>query len=411
MKCAILSIGTELLMGQILNTNSKYLSEELNNLGIGVYYHHTVGDNPKRLEALIRETFKNVDMIITTGGLGPTQDDLTKEIISKVFDREMMKDEYSYGKIRDYFNNRKKIMSKNNIRQAYMPKNSIILENNYGTAPGFIIDDKEKIIICLPGPPKEMKNMFNDQVMKYLMKKAKNYIYSKTIRLFGIGESLLEEKIMDLIENQENPTIATYAKEGEVSIRITSSSKDEDEAKYLVNNMIKNIYEKVGQYIYSTDNEELIDVVVKKLKEKSLTISLAESCTGGMIGSKFTDIPGISSSFDRSLVTYSNMAKEEELGVKKHILEEFGAVSRQTAESMAMGLKRKTKSNICLSVTGIAGPDGGTEEKPVGLVYICLLYGKTMVTRRFHFSGDRNKIRTYTLLSSLNMIKEVLERG
>ncbi|PAB61207.1 competence/damage-inducible protein A [Anaeromicrobium sediminis] len=408
MKCAILSIGTELLMGQILNTNSKYLSEELNNLGIGVYYHHTVGDNPKRLEALIKETFKNVDMIITTGGLGPTQDDLTKDIISKIFNREMIKDEYSYERIKGYFKRRKKAMSPNNIRQAYMPKDSIILENNYGTAPGFILEEKEKIIICLPGPPREMKNMFNDQVIKYIMDKEKNYIHSKTIRLFGIGESSLEENIMDLIRKQKNPTIATYAKEGEVSIRITSSSKDEEEAKYLVDNMIKNIYEKVGKYIYSTDNEELIDVVVKKLKEKSLTLSLAESCTGGMIGSKFTDIPGVSNYFDRSLVTYSNRAKEEELGVKKHILKEFGAVSRQTAESMVIGLKRKTKSDICLSVTGIAGPDGGTDEKPVGLVYISLLYGKIMVTRRFYFTGDRNKIRIYTMLSGLNMIKEVL---
>lgn len=406
MKCAIISIGTELLMGQVLNTNTKYLSEELNKLGVGVYYHHTVGDNPIRLEKLINSAFENVDMIITTGGLGPTQDDLTKEVISKIFNKKLQLHEKSYNQIKSYFKSKNIKMTDNNKKQAVMPQDSIVLTNNYGTAPGFIIEDDNKKIISLPGPPREMKKMFEEEVIKHLKEKSNN-IVSKTIRLIGIGESALEDAIIDLIDNQTNPTIATYAKPGQVSIRITASDKNRDKANEMVDKMVQVIDTRLSRYIYSFKDEELIDIVGNELIKRNKTISLAESCTGGMIAANLTDISGISKVFDRGLVTYSNKAKEEELGVKYHILEEFGAVSRQTAEEMVLGLKNKTNSDICLSVTGIAGPGGGCDKKPVGLVYISIIYDDVIVTRRFNFAGDRKKIRENTLLNALNMIREV----
>jgi nicotinamide-nucleotide amidase len=300
-------------------------------------------------------------------------------------------------------------MNENNIKQAYLPKDSIVLDNDCGTAPGFIIEFDGKIVISLPGPPKEMKNMF-ESVKDYLKTKSKDTIYSKVLRFFGIGESALETAIMDLIDHQSNPTIATYAKEGEVSARITAKAENEAKAQEMIIPVINQIKNRVEEYIYSYNDEELVQVVAKKLLDQKVSVSFAESCTGGLIAAKLTSIPGISESLNRSIVTYSNEAKMEELGVKETTLKEHGAVSEETAREMVLGLKAVTGSEICVSVTGIAGPGGGTKEKPVGLVYIGLAYKENIVCNKYNIFGDRNRIRNYTNMLALNMIRKVLEK-
>src|SRR5665648_838074 len=409
MKAAILSRGTELLFGQVVNTNAAYLSKQLNLLGFDVMYHYTVGDNPKRLQEIIGTAFKDCDLIITTGGLGPTQDDLTKEVVCEVFNDVMITDEKILKWLESYFIKHRRIMTENNKKQANMPSRAIIFDNDAGTAPGFALEEKEKIIICLPGPPREMTRMFQLKALPYLEKKTDEVIYYRMIRTFGIGESQLETDLLNFITNQKDPTLATYAKEGECSLRIASKRKTQEEAEAAVNKMIEKFIPVIGNYIYSLDDENLADVVGNLLLEKKISISCAESCTGGMFAETVTTLPGISKVFDRGLVTYSNKAKIEELGVKEATLERFGAVSREVAIEMAEGLKRASNSRLCISVTGIAGPDGGTPEKPVGLVYICAILDEKTVTKEIRMRNvNRRWNRNYSVLSMLNIIYKLL---
>lgn len=410
MKSAILSVGTELLFGQITNTNSVYLSQQLNMMGIDVMYHYTVGDNPKRLKEMIEQAFVDCDLIITTGGLGPTQDDLTKEIAAEVFHDEIVLHEDLLHNLEDYFKKLNREMTDNNKKQAYFPSKSIILPNSKGTAPGFALEQNDKMIICLPGPPTEMTNMFNSQAKPLLEKKSNQVIYYKVLRFYGIGESMLESCLEELINGQQDPTLATYAKEGECSLRIASKRDKAEEAEKAVNEMISKVDAIVGQYIFSYDDENLYEVVGKKLIENNISISCAESCTGGMFAETLTDVSGISAVFDRGLVTYSNRAKIEELGVKLETLEKYGAVSQETAMEMAEGLQAITGSSLCISVTGIAGPDGGTEEKPVGLVYISIVYNEKKVCEELRMRNvSRKWNRNYTVLYMLNMINQIIK--
>ncbi len=406
MNSSILSIGTELLFGQITNTNAVYLSQQLNELGLNVYHHFSVGDNPGRLRSILEYALANSNLIITTGGLGPTQDDLTKETIAKLTGKELEFHEPSYQRLCSFFKKSNRAMSDNNLKQVYLPKGCIVLQNDYGTAPGFIIEDNRHIIISLPGPPKEMKNMFYRYVRDYLKSKSNHTIYSQVLKFFGIGESTLEASLLDIISSQKNPTIATYAKPGEVSIRISAKAESKEKASYIIAPVVKNIKSKLEKYLYSESDEELVEVVAKKLLEKEITISLAESCTGGLIASNLTSIPGISKCFDRSIVTYSNDAKIQQLGVKPATLEKFGAVSEETAKEMVLGLKEKSNSDLCLSVTGIAGPDGGSAEKPVGLVYISIFYKDNLLCNSYNLTGDRDRIRNYITLLAFDMIRK-----
>jgi len=409
MNCSIISVGTELLIGQITNTNSVYLSQQLNEIGVSVLYHFTVGDNKNRLEEILEYAMKKSDLIITTGGLGPTQDDLTKETIAMAIGKSLVRHEPSYEKLCNIFKKLNRPMTENNIKQIYLPEDCFILENNCGTAPGFLIENNGKIIVSLPGPPREMSNMFQNHVKGYLQAKTSSVIYSKVLRIFGIGESELESVLIDLISEQNDPTLATYAKEGEVSLRITSKASSKQEASDKISPLIKEIDNRVGKYIYSYDNEELREAVARKLQEKGVAVSLAESCTGGMIASSLTEIPGISKCFDRCYVTYSNSSKMQDLGVQKDTLDKYGAVSEQTAREMVAGLKEKTKSDICIAVTGIAGPDGGSEDKPVGLVYIAMEYNNTVICNRHNIWGNRERVRNYSCLLVLNMIRNVMD--
>lgn len=405
MKTAILSVGTEILFGQIVNTNTVYLSQQMNMLGFDVMYHYTVGDNPKRVEEMIDLAFQDCDLILTTGGLGPTQDDLTKEVACKALDDTLVMMDDVLEEITKYFKTLGREMTENNKKQAIMPSRATVFHNDAGTAPGFALEKDGKCIICMPGPPREMKRMFQKSVVPFLQSMIDGALYYRQIRFFGIGESMLETQLLDLIDNQTDPTLATYAKEGECSLRIASKRATEEEAEHAVDEMLEKVKERVGHYIYSCDDEELAQVVADRLMEQGLTLSSAESCTGGMFASTMTDIPGISQCFDRGLVTYSNQAKMEELGVSAGTLEKFGAVSEETALEMVEGLKRISGSDVCISVTGIAGPGGGSEEKPVGLVYIGFSYGDKKICKKIQMRNvNRSWNRHYTLLCMLNVI-------
>lgn len=409
MRAAILSVGTELLFGQITNTNTVYLSQQLNMLGYDVMYHYTVGDNPKRMAEMIRLAFSDCDLVLTTGGLGPTQDDLTKEIACEVMDDKLvLMDDVLAGLLR-YFDNLGEEMTENNRKQAVMPSRAQVFDNETGSAPGFALAHDGKYIICMPGPPGEMKPMFQNSVKPFLQKMSQEVIYYRMVRVFGIGESRLETELLELIDGQGDPTLATYAKEGECALRIASKRRTLAEAQKAVDDMLEKVMELVGEYVYSCDDEELVQVVCRKLMEKNLTISCAESCTGGKFAAALTDIPGISKCFQKGFVTYSNEAKAAQLGVSTAMLERFGAVSEEIAREMAEGLARVSGSDISVSVTGIAGPGGGTEKKPVGLIYVGLRYqGKTYCRKLQTGDDDRSWNRQYAVLSMLDMINRAI---
>ena len=423
MKAAILTVGTEILFGEITNTNTVYLSRRLNDIGIDVMYHYTVGDNPGRLAEIIETSLRDCDIVITTGGLGPTQDDMTKEIACQVMGDHLVMHDDILESIRSRMLAYKAVMTDNNIKQALLPSRCRVFYNDAGTAPGFALDrqacaegsgsDRRQWIACLPGPPKEMTRMFERSVMPWLEELTEGCLVYKEIRTFGIGESDLETVLLPLIDGQTDPTIATYAKNGECSVRIASKRSSREEAASAVDEMIAKAKEYIGQYIYSTDGEEFPVVVGNILMSRNITIAAAESCTGGQFGAALTDVPGISAVFDRSLVTYSNQAKMDELFVRADTLEKYGAVSEQTAVEMAEGVRLKAGTDIGVSVTGIAGPDGGTDEKPVGLVYIGLSLsesvcgekdGVTLCRKIDRRIKDRQRNRRHAVLSMFDMI-------
>ncbi|HOQ38483.1 MAG TPA: competence/damage-inducible protein A [Acetivibrio sp.] len=405
MKAEILAVGTELLMGQITNTNAQYISQKLNSIGIDVYYHSVVGDNSGRLKESLLNALNRCDLVIMTGGLGPTQDDLTKETVADVLEKKLVLHEESLERIKLFFDRMKREMTDNNIKQAYLPEGCTVIENNNGTAPGCIVEKDTKIVVMLPGPPKEMKPMLDDTVIPYLEQKSGYKTVSKYLRVFGIGESQLEDRIMDLVDAQKEVTIATYAKEGQVTVRLTTKCKTYEEAIFKIKPVEEEIAGRLGDNLYSTEDEELEYVASKLLIEHGITISLAESCTGGMIASRLTDVPGISKVFNRGIVSYSNEAKMENLSVSPETLEKYGAVSRQTAIEMAEGVRKTAKTDLGISVTGIAGPDGGTDQKPVGLVYVALADKSGCDCRELRLTGNRDRIRNMTTLYVFDMIR------
>lgn len=374
MKTSIIAVGTELLFGQVINSNAAYLSENLNHMGFDVMYHFVVGDNPDRLRDKLAEAFSDTDLVLLTGGLGPTQDDLTKEIVAEYMGAEMYLDEKVVEDLKAFFERHGRKMSENNIKQAYLPVGCTPLYNASGTAPGFALEKDGKVAICFPGPPRELKWLFENGAKQYLEKFMEKKMYYKVIRTIGRGESDLEMDLMPLIDGQSDPTIATYAKEGECTLRIASQRDTEEEAKAAVEEMIGKVDALIGEYIYSYDNEELNEVVVRKLKEKHLTIAAAESCTGGMFAAKVTDVAGASEVMKYSYVTYSCEAKADMVGVPPEMIEEYGVVSPQVAESMASGARKASGSDIGIAITGYAGPEADPG-RSAGEAYIGYSYG------------------------------------
>lgn len=411
MKAELISIGTELLLGDIVNTNAQFLAKELANLGIDVYHQCVIGDNEERVLLAFKEAFNRCDIIITTGGLGPTQDDLTKESGAKYFNKKMILHEPSLEWIKKYLAINDEEVMEANRNQAYFPEGSIILPNEKGTAPGAIISENNKTLIILPGPPKEMKAMFTNHVVKYLSSLTGEVIKSKTLRIFGIGESLMAKKVNDIIEGSTNPTVAPYAKEYEVTLRVTAKEENEDKCEKLINSKCEEIKDVLGEYIYGEGENSLDVVVAKLLCEKKFSISTAESCTGGMIASSLISYPGISEVFKEGAITYSNEAKIKRLGVNEETINKFGAVSKETAREMAEGIARVANTDIAISTTGLAGPSGGTDKKPIGLVYVGIfIKGKTIV-EKFNLTGDREAVRRKATMNALNILRRELVRN
>ena len=402
MNAEILAVGTELLLGDIVNTNAQFLSKELAGLGIPVYFQSVVGDNADRLMESYRIAFERSDLLITSGGLGPTEDDLTKETAARYFDKKMIRSEETLKHLENLLVSQNYPMTENNRKQADIPEGAKILKNNNGTAPGIYLEENGKILILLPGPPQELIPMFKESVLPLLLKKQERLFHSRTIKVCGIGESALETKLKDLIDSQTNPTIATYASLHEVKLRLTASAKTQEEAEEMIKPVADEIYKRIASDIYGEDEDTLTSVLAKKLSEKKFKLAVAESCTGGKLSSTLVEHSGISEVLLESLVTYSNESKIQRLGVKAETLEKFGAVSEETAIEMAKGVAECLWADVAISTTGIAGPTGGTDEKPVGLVYIGLFIQGKVYCKKCNFKGSREKIRTRAVTSAID---------
>lgn len=416
MTAEIICVGTELLLGNIVNTNAAFLSEKLAYLGINCYFQTVVGDNRDRLLSVINTAFSRADILIFSGGLGPTEDDLTKETVAEALGKKLIRDKWAEQEIADYFALRGRIPTDNNWKQADVIEGCDILYNKNGTAPGIFVSEGEKTVILLPGPPLELKSMFTDSVMPKLQQKCGQVFYSQTVKIVGPGESSVETQILDMLNTQENPTIAPYAKTGEVHLRVTARAKDEKEAREKTAPVVEELYRRFGNAVYTTDADETLEMALTKLLiKKKYTMTTAESCTGGMIAARMVNAPGVSAVLKSGFITYANEAKEELLGVSHDTLEKFGAVSRETAEEMAEGAVKAAHTDVAVAVTGIAGPDGGTKEKPVGLVYIGVNVRGNVEVREYHFSGSRQKIRESVTAAALTFLREKLlaseERG
>ena len=409
MKAEIIAVGTELLMGEILNSNSRDIARELYNLGIDVYHQSVVGDNLNRVSKELETAFERADLVITTGGLGPTRDDLTKEAAAHFLKREMILDEESIRHLEDFFGSRGLPLNEGNKRQAYFPEGAKIIPNENGTAPACIIEFDEKVLVILPGPPREVIPLMEKYIIPYLEKRTGKVFISDIINISGIGEGHMEEKIMDIIEAQENPTVAPYAKEHGLTLRVTASASTEQEARLLLEPVVKKICDRLGMDVYAIGDTTLEAVVASLLIKQNLSISVAESCSGGLLAGRLINYPGISKVFKEGFITYSNESKINTLGVDSKILSKYGAVSEEVAKQMAKGAADRAKSDVALSITGIAGPDGGTDEKPVGLVYIGLyLLGEVKVMKMDSW-GSRDNVRRRSVSQALDMLRRELQ--
>ena len=404
----IVAIGTELLMGQIVNTDAQYLSRRLQSLGIAVYYHTTVGDNPQRMRDTLALALSRSDIVITTGGLGPTQDDISKEMAAKLLGLEMKFDEDSWQAIRGYFDRLGRVCPENNRRQAMFAEGARILPNACGTAPGCMIEKDGKIVIQLPGPPHEMADMFEKQVYGPLAEKTGGCIASRYLRIYGLGESQVAQMCAKWIESEDEVTVAPYCSLGECQLRVTARGENEAAALKKVLPVVDELLAVLGDSVYAvtqTSEGSMEEAAGEALVSRGLTVSTAESCTGGLVAARLVNYPGISAALCEAHVTYANEAKVKYCGVKRETLEAYGAVSEQTAREMAQGLREKSGSDIAVATTGIAGPGGGTAEKPVGLVYVACADISGVRVERLQLGGSRERIRNLSALRALNMIR------
>ena len=404
----IVAIGTELLMGQIVNTDAQYLSRRLQSLGISVYYHTTVGDNPQRMRDTIALAFSRSDVVITTGGLGPTQDDLSKEMAAELLHLPMRFDEDSWRAIEQYFARMGRVCPANNRKQAMFAEGAVILPNGCGTAPGCMIEKDGKIVVQLPGPPHEMAEMFDRQVYDRLAERTGGCIASRYIRIYGLGESQVAQLCAEWIEADGEVTVAPYCSLGECQLRVTARGESEQAALEKVLPVVQAITALLGGSVYAvlpTASGSMEEIAGQALTEKNLTVATAESCTGGLVAAKLVNYPGISAALHEAHVTYANEAKIKYCGVKKETLEQYGAVSEQTAREMAQGLRERSGADIAVSTTGIAGPSGGTKDKPVGLVYVGCADAHGVRVEKLTLTGSRERIRNLAALRALDMIR------
>lgn len=411
MRAEIISVGTELLLGQIVDTDAAYLSKLLPEMGIDLHFRVTVGDNESRLADALRLALSRADVVFTIGGLGPTQDDLTKETVAKVLGDEMVMDQESADFMCEFFRSRGIEMPETNLKQAMAPVRGRVLANPLGTAPGAAFETESgQVVIVLPGPPREFVPMVDERVVPYFKERfgeVSSIIKSRVLRIAGLGESSVEDKVKHLL-GSSNPTVAPLASPGEVHLRITAKAGSADEAKVMLDEMDSKLVAILGDRVFGRDRETLEHVVVHKLIDRGLKLAVAESCTGGLITSRITDVPGSSDALLLGVVSYSNQAKMEQLGVPEQLLIDHGAVSEQVARAMAEGVRRISRADVGISVTGIAGPGGGSIEKPVGLVYMALTSDKETIARRYQFSGTRVDIKLRSSQEALDMLRTVL---
>lgn len=406
MTVEIICVGTELLLGNIVNTNAAYLAGECAALGLTCYYQSVVGDNSERLLETLDIAAKRSDIIILSGGLGPTEDDLTKEVTAKYCQKNLVEDPHSRELIEAYFKARGIAPTENNWKQALIPEGAVVFDNHNGTAPAMAIETKNNRFILLPGPPNELIPLFEEQVAPYLDALSPGVIFSQTVKICGVGESAVETMVKDLIDAQTNPTLATYAKTGEVHVRVTAKANTQKEALKLIKPVVKELKTRFGNDIYTTDEQITLEkAVVDLLLANELTVTCVESCTGGMLSASLISVPGVSEVYKSGHITYSNKSKRKILGVKKTTLQKYGAVSAQTAEEMAKGLSLLNKADVGVAITGLAGPDGGTAEKPVGLVYIACSVKGAITVKEYHFKGNREKIRQSAVKAALVLMR------
>lgn len=410
MTAEVVSIGTELLLGQIVDTDAAYLAQQLSALGIDVYHRATVGDNFERATATVRQALSRADLVILIGGLGPTMDDITREVIAAVCDAPLSRDTAIVQRLTDFFASRGYQMAESNLRQAEVPEGATPLPNPNGTAPGLLLEKNGKIIVALPGPPNELIPMWEASMFPFLREKTageRQVIRSRTLRIIGMGESLLEETVRDLMQDR-SPTVAPYAKVGEVHLRVTAKAATEVEADAVIAERAALLYERLGSVIYAEGETTLEEAVVKLLAERRRTVATAESCTGGMLSGRLTNVSGSSVVFTTGVVTYSNEAKIHLLKVPAALVGSFGAVSSEVARSMAERVRELAGTDYGVSITGIAGPGGGSAEKPVGLVYIGLADANGATTRKNLFHGSRADIRHRSTQVALDMLRQAL---
>ncbi|MGN0984871.1 MAG: competence/damage-inducible protein A [Candidatus Enterenecus sp.] len=408
----LLSVGTELLLGSIVNSDAQVLSRELSALGLNVRYHSVVGDNPQRLRQCVELAKGRADILITTGGLGPTCDDLTKQVLAEAFGRKLVFHADCADGIRAYFARSGRTMTENNLQQAWLPEGCTVLDNRWGTAPGCAFQSGDNYVVMLPGPPSECLPMFREEAAPWLAALSEGVIRSRTLRVFGMGESQVESLLRDRMNELTNPTLAPYAKEGEVELRVTAKAPTAEEAEALIAPVEEEVRALLGDLVYGADVASLEQVVLEGLKAKGLTLGTAESCTGGLIAKRLTDLPGASAAFRGGVVSYTNEVKAGVLGVSPALLEERGAVCAEVAAAMARGARRALGCGLAVSVTGVAGPDSDDRGNPVGLVYVALADHERCWVRRLTLAGARNsrdRVRIQSANHALDLVRRYLE--
>ena len=413
MRAEIVSIGTELLLGQIVDTNAAYLAQKLSELGYDAHFRQTVGDNHRRAVQVVSLAIERADVVLITGGLGPTEDDVTRQVVAAAVGVPLVESPEALEQVEGYFQRLGREMSAAQRRQALIPMGSRVIPNPVGSAPGFLWEGADRAIIALPGVPGELRAMMESWVVPYLRELARTrggqgVIVSRVLRFVGIGEAALEQQLIDLIHGRANPTLATYAGVGEVSLRITARAADEEAARALIEPVERAVMERMGPFCYGFDDDTLESVVVRLLERRGWKLAVAESCTGGLIGDRLTNVPGVSAFLLEDVVAYSNDAKSRRLGVDPELIRAHGAVSEACALAMAEGIRRTAGADVGLAVTGIAGPGGGTPEKPVGLVYVAAACpGRTLVERH-QFPGDRMQVKRRAATAALALLRRCL---
>lgn len=408
----LVTTGSELLLGQIVNTNAAYLAQELNKMGVDVCFQTTVGDNRERMKEVLSHALTRADIVITSGGLGPTRGDITKEVSAEVMGRTMALNEECAARLKKYFARVGREMTENNLRQAMIPEGAHVFVNHAGTAPGVALEEKGKLLVNLPGPPPEMKDMFRRSLAPYLAEKygVRTIILSRVLHTFGIGESMLETKLDDLILAQKNPTLALLVRPTGVIIRITAKAADEEAARLLIEPAEKEIRARLGEFVYAIDDETMEEVVGRELKSRGLSVATAESCTGGLVASRLTDVAGSSEYVKGGVVSYTDEVKAEVLGVSRALLAREGAVSEPVARAMAEGVRQKLGTDLGVSTTGLAGPGGGTEGTPVGTVFVAIAGSEGTQAEKYLFTGKRGQIKFRASQAALAMLRGYIKR-